>query len=152
MIDHVLVIGFGGPPTPEDVRPFLEVVTRGMGIPPARIAEVAHHYERVGGSPYNAHAHRFFEKAAATAQRDGLTQPWFLGMRNWHPFLRETIQHVAGRGLRHGLGLILAPHRSHSSFEKYLEHVEAAKAEVGADALQYDYAPSWDDHPLFIEA
>ena len=40
MFDHILVIGFGGPTRPEEVRPFLEGVTRGAKIPEERLREV----------------------------------------------------------------------------------------------------------------
>ena len=47
--DAVLVVAFGGPGRPEDVRPFLQNVLRGRRVSPERIEEVAHHYERFGG-------------------------------------------------------------------------------------------------------
>jgi protoporphyrin/coproporphyrin ferrochelatase len=46
--DAVLVIAFGGPNGPSDVRPFLANVLRGRRIAPERIEEVAHHYELFG--------------------------------------------------------------------------------------------------------
>ena len=49
MIDAVLLIAFGGPERPEDVRPFLQLVTAGRRIPPERLEEVAHHYDLMGG-------------------------------------------------------------------------------------------------------
>ena len=53
-IDSVLLIAFGGPTRPEEIRPFLENVTRGRRIPPERLENVAHHYELIGGrSPLN---------------------------------------------------------------------------------------------------
>ena len=53
--DAVVVLSFGGPEGPDDVMPFLENVTRGRDVPPARLAEVAGHYRRFGGvSPINA--------------------------------------------------------------------------------------------------
>ncbi|HXK26688.1 MAG TPA: ferrochelatase, partial [Candidatus Binatia bacterium] len=45
----VLLIAFGGPTRPEEIRPFLARVTEGLPIPPQRLEEVAHHYEAVGG-------------------------------------------------------------------------------------------------------
>src|SRR5260370_40366129 len=52
--DAFLLVSFGGPEGPGDVMPFLENVTRGRGVPPDRLAEVAHHYELFsGGSPIN---------------------------------------------------------------------------------------------------
>src|SRR5258705_463123 len=52
--DAVLLLAFGGPTRPEEIRPFLENVTRGRRIPPERLDAVAHHYELIGGrSPLN---------------------------------------------------------------------------------------------------
>ena len=52
--DAVLLLSFGGPEGPEQVMPFLENVTRGRGIPPERLADVAEHYLHFGGvSPIN---------------------------------------------------------------------------------------------------
>ena len=53
-VDAVLMIGFGGPTQPDEIRPFLQNVVRGRNVPPERLEEVAHHYEAIGGrSPYN---------------------------------------------------------------------------------------------------
>ena len=42
--DAFLLLSFGGPEGPADVLPFLENVTRGRGVPPERLTEVAGHY------------------------------------------------------------------------------------------------------------
>lgn len=152
-VDHMLLIGFGGPTKPEEITPFLEEVTRGLPIPPARINEVAHHYEVVGGrSPYHEYTLRLFKNLEASLRARGVAVPMFLGMRNWHPFLKDTIADIARRDLTHGLGVILAPHRSDASFDKYVRAVDEAKAAASTHALQYTYLPPWHDHPLFIEA
>lgn len=52
--DAVLLLSFGGPEGPDQVRPFLENVTRGRGVPPERLDAVAEHYMHFGGvSPIN---------------------------------------------------------------------------------------------------
>ena len=52
--DAVLLLSFGGPEGPEQVRPFLENVTRGRNVPPQRLDDVAQHYQHFGGvSPIN---------------------------------------------------------------------------------------------------
>ncbi len=151
--DHILLIGFGGPTHPEEVKPFLEEVTRGLRIPEARLQEVERHYEQTGGSsPYNAHAFRLLEKLRQSLTAAGVALPVFIGMRNWHPFLKEAMQEIHQRGLRKGLGVILAPHRSPASFEKYLNSLEEAKRQAHAQAIQYEYLKPWHDHPLFIQA
>ena len=64
--DAVLLISFGGPTGRADIRPFLQNVLRGRRVPPARIEEVAHHYELFDGrSPLTAITRR---------QADGLRE------------------------------------------------------------------------------
>ena len=43
-VDALLLVSFGGPEGPDDVLPFLQNVTRGRGIPQARLEEVGRHY------------------------------------------------------------------------------------------------------------
>ena len=151
--DHILLIGFGGPRAPEEIRPFLEEVTRGLPMPPARLDEVARHYEQTGGrSMYNEHTFRL-ARVLTDALRDAdVTLPVFVGMRCWHPFLHDTLREIQERQLRRGLGLILATHRSEPSYGRYTKSLEQAKEHAGAQAISYDYVDSWHDHPLFIQA
>jgi ferrochelatase len=52
--DAVLLLAFGGPSAPEEIRPFLARVLSGHPVPQARLEEVVRHYEAVGGrSPLN---------------------------------------------------------------------------------------------------
>lgn len=147
--DHILLIGFGGPRAPEEVEPFLREVTRGRKIPEARLREVLHHYERIGGkSPYNEQVLRFKEKWAEHLKENGADLPVFVGMRNWHPFVKETLAEIRQRGFRRGIGVVLAPHRSEASFERYVKSVEEARE----PSLLYSYAGPWHQHPLFVEA
>jgi ferrochelatase len=152
--DAVLAIAFGGPEKPEDVRPFLANVTRGRPIPPARIEEVAHHYELIGGkSPLNEWT---FQQARALetvlAERHRVRSlPVYVGMRNWHPLLADTVREMAAAGVKNVVGLIMAPQQSDASWEKYQRNVADAMAEVGV-SLNVTYTPPFFDHPLFIEA
>lgn len=146
-VDHALLIGFGGPERPEEVRPFLERLTRGTRIPEERLREVEDHYRVTGGfSPYNAHARRLFGKL-----QEQLEIPLFLGMRNGQPFLADTLREISGKGLRRGLAVALAPHRSEASFGRYLESLESAVREAGVP-VEYRTLPPWHEHPGFVGA
>jgi ferrochelatase len=152
-LDAVLLIAFGGPTGPGEIRPFLELVTRGRRIPPERLEEVAHHYEQMPGarSPLNELTER---QAAALRQalaRRGRSLPVFVGMRNWHPFLRDTLAAMTGAGHRRALGIILSPFRSEASWERYKEDVAAARAGVPG-ATEVAFAPAWSTHPGFVAA
>jgi ferrochelatase len=147
--DAVLLIAFGGPTRPEEIRPFLENVTRGRRIPRERLEEVAHHYEVIGGrSPLNELT---FRQAEALRRALGTT-PVYVGMRNWEPFLVTTLAQMALDGVRRAAGVILAPHATESSRERYMEAVEEGRAELGPRAPGVTYVPSWHVHPLFVEA
>ena len=72
-IDSVLLIAFGGPEKPEDIRPFLDLVTAGRRIPRERFEDVAHHYELIGGhSPLNELTRRQAEGLREALGRAGL--------------------------------------------------------------------------------
>jgi protoporphyrin/coproporphyrin ferrochelatase len=151
--DSVLLIAFGGPEKPEDIRPFLERVTTGRRIPAERIEEVARHYELIGGrSPLNELTMRQAEGLRRALRRGGVTTPVYVGLRNWHPFLRETLAEMGARGHRRALGIILSSLQVEASWERYVVDVATARGEVGAGAPEVVYAPPWSDHPLFIEA
>ncbi|HXJ78200.1 MAG TPA: ferrochelatase [Candidatus Methylomirabilis sp.] len=152
-VDAVLLIAFGGPEKPEDIRPFLRIVTAGRSIPPDRIEEVARHYEAIGGrSPLGELTRR---QAAALGQiltEQGDARPVYVGMRNWHPFLRETLAEMRQHGHHCALGIILSSFQTEASWERYVDDVAAARAEIGAAAPEIVFASPWAEHSLFIDA
>jgi ferrochelatase len=151
--DAVLLIAFGGPERPEDVRPFLANVTRGRAIPPARLEEVVHHYEAIGGrSPLNELTARQAERLAATLAATGAPLPVYVGMRNWHPYVADTLARMADDGIRRAVGLILSPHATEASRERYMELALAGRAALGARAPEIRWATTWHLNPFFLTA
>jgi len=153
VIDSVLLIGFGGPTEPSEVRPFLEIVTRGRRIPAERLEEVAHHYQQMPGgrSPLSE-----LTRAQATAlesllRAEEIPLPVFVGQRNWHPFLHETLAEMAAKGHRRSLGIILSPFRTEASWDRYMTDVAEARARTPG-CPEVLFAPAWGLHPLFIAA
>jgi ferrochelatase len=151
--DAVLLIAFGGPNKMEDVRPFLANVLRGRPVPPERIEEVVHHYAVIGGrSPLNELTFRQADALQALLDRDGPRLPVYVGMRNWDPYLRDTLAAMQRDGKGRALGIILAAQQSDASWGRYQRDVEAARAELNGAAPDVDYAAGWHSHPLFIDA
>jgi ferrochelatase len=154
--EAVLLVAFGGPQGPADVRPFLANVLRGRRVSPERIDEVAHHYERFGGvSPLTeltmAQARALEHRLAAR----GLPLPVHVGMRNWHPFLADTLEEMAGRGVTRAIGVLAAAQRSYSGCTQYRENVRDARATLsgaGVRAPEVVYVGDWHEHPGFIAA
>lgn len=146
--DHVLLIGFGGPESTEEIAPFLKRVTAGRAISEERINEVIQHYEKIGGkSSYNSWARQLQQDLSKLLGPD---LPVFLGYRNTAPFLKETLSEVHARGLKQGIGVILAPFRSKASCRRYKENIHEALHESGITEPQYHYLSPWYHHPDWI--
>lgn len=150
------MIAFGGPLGPADVRPFLANVLRGRRVTPERIQEVAHHYERFGGvSPLTSLTRAQASGLAGRLRATGHDLPVYVGMRNWHPFLADTLAEMSRDGVRRAVGLIAAAHRSYSSCTQYRENVRDAQAalrQAGLAQVEVTYVEDWHTHPKFIEA
>jgi ferrochelatase len=151
--DAVLLIAFGGPERPEDIRPFLDNVLSGRPVPAARREEVVHHYEIIGGrSPLNELTFRQAKKLEAALAATFAPLPVYVGMRNWTPYIGDTLARMAEAGVGRAVGLILSPHASEASRARYIETVDAGRAALGARAPEIHYVPTWHVHPLFVEA
>ncbi len=152
----VMLISFGGPERPDDIRPFLDVVLKGRPVPPARIDEVVGHYMDIGGrSPLND----LTRQQAAAVQNElasrGQPVQVVIGMRNWHPFIKDAIRKLAERGVTRIVGVVMAAYRGEASIDRYVAAVDDARKELAAESVavpEIVYTPVWYDHPLFIDA
>jgi ferrochelatase len=157
LFDSVLIISFGGPQGPKDVKPFLENVLRGRRVTPQRMEEVAHHYQMFGGvSPITELTQRQAEGLRARLAAAGHPLPVYVGMRNWHPFIGDTLHEMYEKGLRHAIGFIAAAHHCYSSCQQYRDNVIAAREGLRRDTdggdVDVTYVDSWFAHDLFVEA
>ncbi len=155
MFDSVLIVSFGGPQGLDDIRPFLGNVLRGRRVAPERVELVAHHYELFGGvSPITDITNRQAAGLRARLAAAGHPLPVYVGMRNWHPLLPDTLRQMYDAGARRAIGFIAAAQHSYSSCQQYRENVTAAREALRADAadVAVTFVGSWFDHPLFAAA
>jgi ferrochelatase len=154
--DAVLMVAFGGPQGPADIRPFLANVLRGRRVPAERVEEVARHYEAFGGvSPLTAITQRQADGLRTRLAARGVDVPVYLGMRNWHPLLPDVLKTMAQDGVRRAIGFVCAAHRSYSSCTQYRQNVVDARAEIVAKGLHdvtVTYVGDWHAHEGFVEA
>jgi ferrochelatase len=149
--DALLLLSFGGPEGPDDVLPFLENVTRGRGVPPERLAEVAEHYGHFGGvSPINDQNRALLAALRAEFAEHGVDLPVYWGNRNWHPFLADTLRQMEEDGVRRALGFATSAYSSYSGCRQYHEDIERARAEVGEGAPEVHKLRHYFNHPGFV--
>lgn len=152
-VDALLLLSFGGPEGPDEVMPFLENVTRGRGVPPERLAEVAEHYLHFGGvSPINALNRDIIAAVERELDAAGLDLPVYFGNRNWHPLVEDTVARMAADGVRSALVFPTSAWGGYSGCRQYHEDIARARAAVGAGAPELVKLRQYFDHPLLIES
>src|SRR6266566_5375753 len=149
--DAFLLVSFGGPEGPADVLPFLENVTRGRGVPRARLAAVARHYDLFGGvSPINQQCRDLLTAIGKDFAAAGIDLPLYWGNRNWDPYLGDTVTRMAAHGVRHAIAFVTSAYGSYSSCRQYLDDIGAARAQAGPGAPRIDKVRHFFNHPGFI--
>lgn len=161
--DSILLVGFGGPtpgccrqhdPCPGEAYCFVEGIVGNAPSNAARVKAVASHYIKLGGfSPFNELTFKQADALGIALRKQGVDSPIYVGMRNWTPYLHETIARVVERGHRNVLAIIMSAYRSKASWERYQNDVIAAVETVGIETLSIRYLEElWHLHSGFINA
>ena len=145
--DAVLLLSFGGPEGPEQVRPFLENVTRGRNVPPERLDDVAQHYLHFGGvSPINRINRDLIDQLQARVGRPGLfRQPQLGALRRGR---RRTMR---DNGIRRAAVFTTSAWSGYSGCTQYSEDLDRARRAAGPGAPELVKLRRYFDHPLFVE-
>ncbi len=145
--DAVLLLSFGGPEGPDQVRPFLENVTRGRNVPPERLDDVAEHYLHFGGvSPING-----INRALIAQLQAAQGLPVYFGNRNWQPYVEDTVATMRDNGIRHAAVFTTSAWSGYSGCTQYVEDIARARSAAGPDAPELTKLRTYFDHPLFVE-
>jgi len=151
--EAILVVSFGGPESREDVIPFLETVLRGKNIPRERLLTVAEHYYHFGGkSPINQQTRDLIAALKTELEESGPNLPVYLGNRNWHPLLPDTLRKMKQDGIGRAIGFVTSAYSSYSGCRQYREDIARAQGEVGPGVPEVDKLRAFFNHPGFIEA
>ena len=89
----VLLLAHGSPDNPDQVPEFLKYVTGGRTLPPTVVEEIRHRYSLIGFSPLAC-----WTRLQAHQLSQTLNMPVFVGMRNWKPFIGDTVRAIAADG------------------------------------------------------
>ncbi len=150
--DAVLLLSFGGPEGPEQVRPFLENVTRGRNVPPERLDDVAEHYLHFGGvSPINGINRALIAQLETELRNRGLDLPVYFGNRNWKPYVEDTVKAMRDNGVRRAAVFTTSAWSGYSSCTQYSEDIARARVAAGPDAPELVKLRPYFDHPRFVQ-
>lgn len=141
----VLLMAYGGPGNLDEVEPYLLDVRGGRPTSPELVREIKDRYARIGGgSPIR----ELTEAQAAGTQRAlGERFAVYVGMRHWHPYIRDAVARILANGHRRAVGIVLAPHYSAMSVGAYQKHL----LDAAAGRVETALVRSWGDHPKFLD-
>lgn len=133
--------------------PYLQSMNAGKFIPEERLEALARHYELIGGaSPYNGQILDFKERLERELSAAGFNMPIFIGMKNWHPYLKDILPKIYLKGFRDGLAIPLTPYRAASSGAGYKESLETLRSTSELNTLSYQFIEGWHEQEFFVEA
>ncbi len=139
----VLLLAHGTPETVEEIPEYLKNVVSGRALPQAVVEEIQHRYAQIGKSPLTE-----WTLQQAELLQEALGLPVYVGMRNWKPYIADTVRAMRANGVTEAVAICLAPQNSRTSVGLYRR---AAYAEAG-DALRLHFVDAWADHPRLIDA
>lgn len=144
----LLVMAYGGPSNLGEVEPYLMDVRGYRPTSPEIIHEVRERYREIGGRS------RILERTWAQAHAleadlnsNGQLFKAFVGMRHWHPFIKETLSDMCDQGIDRAVGLVMAPHYSRMSIEAYFKKIDEANSSLKVAPLT-----DWHLLPEYLNA
>ena len=148
----VLVMAYGGPGCLEDVEPYLLDVRGYRATAPEIVHEVRERYRAIGGrSPILERTQAQAQALEAVLNENGRLFKTFVGMRHWHPFIKEALAQMREAGIIRAIGLVMAPHYSRLSIGAYFQKVEVAAGPVPAP-IEIARIQSWHLLPGYLDA
>ena len=148
-----MLMAMGGPDCLENVEPFLLDVRGGRPTPPELVEEIRQRYRMTGGkSPAVGITKDVAKKLEARLNASGQQRyRVYVGLRHWHPFIKETFAELLTDQPDQVIGLCMAPQQSSLSTGAYRKKVEEAQAALG-NSGRVSYVGSWNRHPKLIAA
>jgi ferrochelatase len=139
----ILLLAHGTPDELSDIPKYLGNVVSGRPMPQSVVDEITHRYGLIGKSPLTSLT---LEQGRLLSSAIGL--PVYVGMRNWKPYIVDTVKQMKADGITEAVAICLAPQNSRTSVGLYRRAVFAE----AAGAIRIDFIDGWADHPKLAEA
>lgn len=144
----VLVMAYGGPNNLEEVEPYLMDVRGYRPTSPEIIHEVRDRYREIGGrSPILEQTQAQADAIEAVLNTNGNEFKAFVGMRHWHPFIKNVLMEMQEEGIERAVSVVMAPHYSRMSIGAYYQKIDEANSSIKISRIE-----SWHLQAGYIRA
>lgn len=147
----VLLLAFGTADSIETIEPFLRNVLKGRPVTEEMVRRARERYGRIGGrSPLLDITGDQARALETELNKNGKQYAVYVGMRYWHPYIKDTIREMWADNIEEATAIIMAAHSSRAATGGYRYDVEdALKTTGGIPELRY--LRDWHTHPLYVE-
>ena len=145
MTPAVVLMAYGSPDRLADVPAYYADIRGGRPIRPELLEDLVARYRRLGieeSNPLNE-----ITEATRAALEAELGIPVFTGMRHWQPRIADAVERALAGGADELVGLVLAPHYSSMSIERYREQL----VDAVAGRAELRFVERWGAEPGFVE-
>jgi ferrochelatase len=147
----VLLLAHGTPNTLGEMAEYLGKVTGGRALPQTVIEELQHRYAEIGLKDKPRIEPPPLTKwtlKQAELLRAALQMPVYVGMRNWHPYIADTVAQMKADGVESAKAVCLAPQNSRTSIGLY----KKALLDAVDHDFHVDFVEGWAAEPKLIAA
>jgi ferrochelatase len=147
----ILLLAHGTPDVLSEMAAYLDKVTGGRPMSHEIVEELQHRYAEIGlrdtplpeSPPLTKWTLQQGRMLADLLASRGASEPVYVGMRNWHPFIADVVAQMVADGVTHARVLCLAPQNSRTSTGLYRRALQQA---VGT-SFTLDFLAGWADEP-----
>lgn len=147
----VLLLAFGTADSLETIEPFLKNVLKGRPVTEEMVRRARERYGRIGGrSPLLDITGDQARALETELNKNGKQYAVYVGMRYWHPYIKDTIREMWADNIEEATAIIMAAHSSRAATGGYRYDVEDALKTTGG-IPELHYLRDWHTHPLYVE-
>ena len=160
--EAIFLLAHGTPDTLGEMADYLHRVTGGRPMPAAVVEELQHRYAEIGLAetagdqppPLTRWTLLQAHLLEAALERTPLAGTRvYTGMRNWHPFIADTIAAMRRDGITRIKAICLAPQNSRTSVGLYRRALlEAAAGPEANPQFDIEFVAGWADNPFLVHA
>lgn len=133
----LLVMAYGGPNNLDEVEPYLLDVRGYRPTSQEIIHEVRERYREIGGrSPILEQTQAQANALESALNVNGKEFKAFVGMRHWHPFMKDVLAEMQAQGIEKAVGVVMAPHYSRMSIGAYYQRLEEANSPIAISRIE----------------
>lgn len=143
-------MAYGTPRSIDEVAPYFTDIRGGRRPSDEDLRNLEERYRAVGGRTPLVEITEQQAKGVERLLRDaGVAVRTYVGMKHWHPFIREAISAIAKEGTAHLVAVPLAPFYSAMSTGGYEKAVQEGLAGTN---LRATFVREWHDDLRFVES